>query len=130
LRLLKSADRAGRLIFFNPDADTMGNLGSGPAVDLNQNRSDWFVGWRKNEGSDWWCDPEQLWTVIHELFRKQSREMPKTRTELFQEMENDGWITPRGEKDRPGVKRPIQGKRPRVIEIPAESFERLEGESV
>ena len=135
LRFLKSADRAGRLIFRNPDVDsgTMGNLEGGPTVDLNQNRSDWFVGWRKDEGSDWLCDPEQLWKVIHNLFREQSREMPKTRTELFQEMENDGWITPRDEKDRPGmptVRHQIQGRRQRVIEIPAKSFERLEEEGV
>jgi hypothetical protein len=132
LRLLKSADRAGRLVFRNPaDGDANGGLGRGPSVDASQNRSDWFVGWREDGDSDWWCDPVQLWKVIQRLFREQNREVPKARVELFEEMENGGFITPRDEKQRggiPTVKRAIEGKRPRVIEIPAGSFDRLEQE--
>lgn len=134
LRLLKSADRADRLIFRNPDnpdLPSMGKLGGGPAVDANQNRSGWFIGWRKDEDSDWLCDPAQLWKAIQALFREQNREVPKTKVELLQEMVNGGWITPTDEKSRggtPTVKREIQGKRVRVIKIPAESFDRLEQE--
>jgi hypothetical protein len=131
LRLLNSADRAGRLVFRNPDADTSGGLEGGPSFDANGNRPDWFVGWRNNKDSDWWCDPIPLWKVIQTLFREQNRGVPKARAELFEEMENGGWITPRDEKTRggvPTVKRPIGGKRDRVIEIPATSFGRLERE--
>jgi len=132
LQLLKSADRAGRLTFNNPEVDGMEVLGV-PSFDVNryQSQNALFVGWRKNEGSDWWCDPDQLWKVIQILFREQNREVPKTKVELFEEMESGGWITPRDEKSRPGVptvKRSIRGDRHRVVQIPLKSFDRLEQE--
>lgn len=129
LRLLRSADLAGQLVFGSPDSEAMPEF-SGPKVDIDQHRTDGFVGWRKNAESPWLCNPDQLWKVIQALHREQGHQVPKKKVELFAEMEQGGWITSRDEPRRvgtPTVKRDIRGKRERVIEIPIKSFERLEG---
>ena len=136
LRLLKSVDQAGRLMFRSPslgEDDYVG--GDSVTVDKvpNSNHSwnDWFVGWREGNNSNWLCDPEQLWKIIQTLFTEQGRAVPKRKVELFEEMEQGGWITPRerGRAGAPTVKRAINGERLRVIEIPARSFARLEEDS-
>ena len=129
LRLLRSADLAGQLVFGSPDSEAMPEF-SGPKVDIDQHRTNGFVGWRKNAESPWLCNPDQLWRVIQALHREQGHQVPKKKVELFAEMEQGGWITSRDEPRRvgtPTVKRDIGGKRVRVIEIPIKSFERLEG---
>jgi hypothetical protein len=126
LRLLKSAERAGQLYFRSPDEGPFRELD--PAAEANRHDSDRFIGW-KDKDDNWWCDPQQLWKTVQRLFREQGRAISKGKVDLFQEMENAGWITPRDERNRggvPTVKRLIGGERVRVIEISAASFGRLE----
>lgn len=129
-RLLQSADEAGQLSFRKPDEDgdaafTLG--GRGP--DAKRGDSDNFIGWRESESSAWWLEPNRLWTILQRLFRDQGRSVPKDKVDLFTDMENNAFITKRDEKGRSGVptvKRLINGKRVRVIEILPEHFAKAE----
>ena len=128
LRLLQSADEAGQLFFRKPGNDEEGEFQLGRAPDPARSASDNFIGWRENENSAWWLEPNRLWTILQRLFRDQDRSVPKGKVDLFTDMENNGFVTKRDERGRAGVptvKRPINGKRVRVVEILPEHFAKL-----
>jgi hypothetical protein len=118
VRLLASADQAGQLFFRSPDG-----FETSPAP-----RTDNFIGWRKDEDSEWWCDPRCLYARIVRLFREQERTLPLKQSDFFQRMIDRGYLRRRDEPNRYTVKRLIDGKRLRVILLTPEAFAKAENE--
>jgi hypothetical protein len=120
LRLLASAEEAGLLVFHDlKDEEEEGHP--------KPNSS--FVGWRKDEGSEWLCDPNQVYSTLNRLWMQQGRTLPLKKADLFRRMSDRGFLPISDEPNRYTVKRTINGLRKRVLVLTQAAFTKTEEET-